>query len=131
MDVLKTKGYTPAIISVSPHEVVALAAKELGVEIVYATKLNLNGHTYTNELVTFLHMPGGKKAVLNSLSEAGKEISFAFGDTETDYEMLCVAKVPVPLNPTKGLKAMTDKMNWQSYDKDTVVSGIESILRNQ
>ena len=131
MDVLKTKGYTPAIISVSPYEVVALAAKELGVEIVYATKLNLNGATYTNELVTRLHMPGGKKAVLSSLSEAGKEISFAFGDTETDYEMLCVAKVPVPLNPTKGLKVVTDKMNWPSYDKDTVVSGIESMLRNQ
>jgi phosphoserine phosphatase len=129
---LKELGFVPVLMSMSAYEAVSLAAKDLGIGIVYGTVSEKRDGTYTGRVETGLHLPGGKEEALRRFSaKSSLEGSIGFGDSISDRGMLEMVGVSIALNPTEELKRLAEKRHWQILTSENVMDWVRERIRKK
>ena len=115
-------------------EVVNLAAKELDIDEVHATKILVRDGIYSDELITNFNKPLGKRKFIENVLQSKKydmASSIAFGDSPHDIGMLERVKFPIVLNPSKRMLALTENKGWLVLNRRNVVEGVTKILEGE
>ena len=109
------KGHTVAIItSATPYQV-RPAARELGIEHVLCTELEVKDGVFTGAVVQPTCFGPGKVAAAESLSEQfGVDLdkSYFYSDSHDDIQLLERVGNPRPLNPSNKLLAVAEQRGW-------------------
>ena len=109
------KGHTVAIItSATPYQV-RPAARELGIEHVLCTELEVKDGVFTGAVVQPPCFGPGKVAAAESLSEQFKldlDKSYFYSDSHDDIQLLERVGFPRPLNPGNRLLAIAEQRGW-------------------
>jgi len=130
--VLKKKGYYTLLIGAGAFEVVNLAAKDLGIDEVQATKILVKNGVYTDKLITNFHQPQGKRKFMEGIVKSKKydlARSVAFGDSIHDLGMLEKVEFPVALNPSKELLTLAQSKGWPLANYNNVISEINNLFK--
>ncbi len=109
------KGHTVAIISSATLYQVKPAARELGIEHVICTELEVEDGVFTGAVVHPTCFGPGKVAAAETLSEqfgADLDRSFFYSDSYDDIELLERVGNPRPLNPNNKLLAVAERNGW-------------------
>jgi putative phosphoserine phosphatase/1-acylglycerol-3-phosphate O-acyltransferase len=109
------KGHTVAIISSATLYQVKPAARELGIEHVLCTELEVEDGVFTGAVVYPTCFGPGKVAAAETLSEqfgADLDRSFFYSDSYDDIELLERVGNPRPLNPNTKLMSVAEKNGW-------------------
>ena len=109
------KGHTVAIItSATPYQV-RPAARELGIEHVLCTELEVKDGVFTGAVVHPTCFGPGKVTAAESLSErfgADLDKSYFYSDSHDDMQLLERVGNPRPLNPSNKLLAVAEQRGW-------------------
>jgi putative phosphoserine phosphatase/1-acylglycerol-3-phosphate O-acyltransferase len=109
------KGHTVAIVtSATPYQV-RPAARELGIENVLCTELEVEDGVFTGAVVQPACFGPGKVAAAESLAEqCGTDLdkSFFYTDSYDDIQLLERVGNPRPLNPNNKLLAISERRGW-------------------
>jgi putative phosphoserine phosphatase/1-acylglycerol-3-phosphate O-acyltransferase len=109
------KGHTVAIItSATPYQV-RPAARELGIEHVLCTELEVKDGVFTGAVVQPPCFGPGKVAAAESLSErfnVDLDKSYFYSDSHDDIQLLERVGNPRPLNPSNRLLAIAEQRGW-------------------
>ena len=130
------KGHTVAIISSATPYQVRPAARELGIEHVLCTELEVEDGVFTGAVIHPTCFGPGKVTAAESLSErfgADLDRSFFYSDSYDDIELLERVGNPRPLNPSNTLLAVAESRGWPirkfgSRGQAGVVSLLRSLL---
>jgi putative phosphoserine phosphatase/1-acylglycerol-3-phosphate O-acyltransferase len=109
------KGHTVAIISSATPYQVRPAARELGVEHVLCTELEVKDGVFTGAVIQPTCFGPGKVAAAELLSERhGVDIdqSYFYSDSYDDIQLLERVGNPRPLNPNSRLLAAAEQKGW-------------------
>lgn len=109
------KGHTVAIISSATPYQVEPAARDLDIEHVLCTRLEVEKGMFTGAVVRPTCFGPGKVTAAESLAEthgADLEQSFFYSDSDDDLELLERVGNPRPLNPNKKLLAVAEHRGW-------------------
>ncbi len=109
------KGHTVAIISSATIYQVKPAARELGIEHVLCTELEVEDGVFTGAVVHPTCFGPGKVAAAEMLSEqfgADLDRSFFYSDSYDDIELLERVGNPRPLNPNSKLMSAAERNGW-------------------
>ena len=109
------KGHTVAIISSATPYQVRPAARELGVEHVLCTELEVKDGVFTGAVIQPTCFGPGKVTAAESLSErfgADLDQSFFYSDSYDDIQLLERVGNPRPLNPNQRLLAVAEQKGW-------------------
>ena len=108
-------GHTVAIISsATPYQVDPIA-RELGVEHVMCTRLELENGVFTGEVMHPTCFGEGKRAAADSLAaDHGLDLSesFFYSDSKDDLPLLYAVGKPCPLNPDSTLAQVARERGW-------------------
>jgi len=109
------KGHTVAIVtSATPYQV-RPSARELGIENVLCTELEVEDGVFTGAVVQPPCFGPGKVSAAESLAEqcgADLDKSFFYTDSYDDIELLDRVGNPRPLNPSSKLLAVSERRGW-------------------
>ncbi|MDH4055425.1 MAG: HAD-IB family hydrolase [Gammaproteobacteria bacterium] len=109
------KGHTVAIItSATPYQV-RPAARELGIEHVLCTELEVKDGVFTGAVVQPLCFGPGKVTAAEMLSQqfnVDLEKSYFYSDSHDDIQLLERVGNPRPLNPGNRLLAIAEQRGW-------------------
>ncbi len=115
----RAAGHSIAIISsATPYQVLP-AAKDLGIEDVYASDLEVVDGQFTGGVVTPTCFGQGKVDAAERFTEKqGSDLGrcFFYSDSTDDIELLDVAGQPVVLNGSRELKAIARESGWPTAD---------------
>ncbi len=115
----RAAGHSIAIISsATPYQVLP-AAKDLGIEDVYASDLEVVDGQFTGGVVTPTCFGQGKvDAAERFIEKQGSDLGrcFFYSDSTDDIELLDVAGQPVVLNGSRELKAIARESGWPTAD---------------
>ena len=115
----RAKGHSIAIISsATPYQVLP-AAKDLGIDSVYATDLEVIDGRFTGGVVTPTCFGEGKVAAAETFAEAhGTSVDhcFFYTDSTDDIALLEAVGRPVVLNGSKQLRGIAAEKHWPSAD---------------
>ncbi|MGD2008318.1 MAG: HAD-IB family hydrolase [Cellvibrionales bacterium] len=118
----KAKGHTVAIVSsATPYQVLP-AAKDLGIDHVYSTGLEVVDGVFSGAVRKPTCFGEGKVDAARALaSEVGADLgrSFFYSDSIDDIQLLETAGRPVTLNPRKRLKQVTRDRGWPTATFDS------------
>lgn len=132
VDFVKNSGFTPIIVTVDVYEVMRLVAKELGIEKLYATRLETKRGICTGKSSNLLYRTGGKLKIIKMLSKRyGLTGSIGFGDSMGDRDLLESVELPVALNPSSELRELAKSRKWLVADKLNVVRLVQKELRQK
>ena len=109
------KGHTVAIISSATPYQVEPAARDLKIENVLCTYLQVEDGEFTGAVVRPICFGPGKVLAAESLSEkygADLDKSFFYSDSTDDIELLERVGNPRPLNPSNKLRAISERRGW-------------------
>ncbi len=109
------KGHTVAIISSATPYQVEPAARDLGIEHVLCTRLEVEKGVFTGAVVRPTCFGPGKVRAAESLVEShGVDLrqSFFYTDSDDDIELLEHVGFPRPLNPNGRLLAIAEQRGW-------------------
>ena len=109
------KGHTVAIISSATPYQVEPAARDLDIENVLCTYLQVENGEFTGAVVRPICFGPGKVLAAESLSEkygADLDKSFFYSDSTDDIELLERVGNPRPLNPSNKLQAISERRGW-------------------
>ena len=109
------KGHTVAIISSATLYQVAPAARDLDIEHVLCTGLQVDEGLFTGAVVRPICFGSGKVIAAESLSKkfgADLDKSFFYSDSTDDIELLERVGNPRPLNPSSRLLAIAEERGW-------------------
>lgn len=109
------KGHTVAIISSATPYQVRPAARDLGVETVLCTELEVEKGSFTGAVVQPTCFGPGKVTAAESLVEPfGVDLdqSFFYSDSDDDLQLLERVGHPRPLNPNGRLLAISERRGW-------------------
>jgi putative phosphoserine phosphatase/1-acylglycerol-3-phosphate O-acyltransferase len=109
------KGHTVAIISSATPYQVRPAARELGIEHVLCTELEVKDGVFTGAVVQPPCFGPGKVSAAESLSERfGVDLSqsYFYSDSYDDIQLLERVGNPRPLNPNNRLLAIAEQRGW-------------------
>jgi putative phosphoserine phosphatase/1-acylglycerol-3-phosphate O-acyltransferase len=109
------KGHTVAIISSATPYQVRPAARELGIEHVLCTELEVENGCFTGAVIQPPCFGPGKVLAAESLAEqfgADLEKSYFYTDSDDDLELLERVGNPRPLNPNNKLLAISEQRGW-------------------
>ncbi|MBT8099026.1 MAG: HAD-IB family hydrolase [Gammaproteobacteria bacterium] len=109
------KGHTVAIISSATPYQVRPAARELGIEHVLCSELEVKDGVFTGAVVKPTCFGPGKVTAAETLVERyGVDLdrSFFYSDSYDDIELLERVGNPRPLNPNKRLLAAAEQRGW-------------------
>lgn len=110
-----SKGHTVAIISSATPYQVEPAARDLDIEHVLCTRLEVKKGMFTGAVVRPTCFGPGKVAAAESLVEkfgVDLERSFFYSDSDDDIQLLQRVGNPRPLNPNKKLLAIAENRGW-------------------
>ncbi len=115
----RAAGHSIAIISsATPYQVLP-AAKDLGIEDIYASDLEVVDGQFTGGVVTPTCFGQGKVDAAERFTEKqGSDLGrcFFYSDSTDDIELLDVAGQPVVLNGSRELKAIARESGWPTAD---------------
>ncbi len=109
------KGHTVAIISSATPYQVKPAARELGIDNVLCTELEVEKGSFTGAVVQPTCFGPGKVTAAESLAEefgADLDKSFFYSDSDDDIQLLERVGNPRPLNPNFRLMAIAERRGW-------------------
>jgi len=109
------KGHTVAIISSATPYQVEPAARDLGIDNVICTRLEVEKGSFTGAVVRPVCFGPGKVTAAESLAEefrADLDESFFYSDSDDDIELLERVGNPRPLNPNGRLLAIAERRGW-------------------
>ena len=119
IDAHRAKGHSIAIISsATPYQVLP-AAKDLGINEVFATDLEVVDGYFTGGVVTPTCFGEGKVHAAETFAErhgAAVDRAFFYSDSTDDIELLESVGHPVVLNGSKQLRAIAVERRWPSAD---------------
>ncbi len=110
-----SKGHTVAIISSATPYQVEPAARELGIENVLCTRLQVENGKFTGAVLRPTCFGQGKVTAAESLVEkydVDLDKSFFYSDSDDDIQLLERVGNPRPLNPNKTLLAIAESRGW-------------------
>ncbi len=131
VELFRSSGYKPIVLSVGAYEIVSVAAQELGVQDAIGTKIGVVDDIYTGDVVTGLHTPTGKMEWLQGvLADAGidPDECAACGDSFHDAPMLQSVGHPFALNPSPELENTAIEHGWPCLTYETVVPHLKGWL---
>lgn len=111
----RRRGHTLAVVSSATRYQVGPIARELGIEHVLASELEVKDGVITGEVVPPLCYGEGKLIAARQLaSELGLDLeqSFFYTDSEEDLPLLEAVGRPRPTNPSKRLAAIATRRGW-------------------
>jgi len=109
------KGHTVAIISSATPYQVAPAARDLDIEHVLCTRLQVEDGQFTGAVVRPICFGPGKVLAAEALAKKYKidlDKSFFYSDSTDDIELLERVGNPRPLNPSGRLLAIAEERGW-------------------
>src|SRR5210317_1142495 len=109
------KGHTVAIISSATPYQVEPAARDLEIDNVLCTYLQVEDGEFTGAVVRPICFGPGKVLAAESLSDkfgADLDKSFFYSDSTDDIELLERVGNPRPLNPSNKLQAISERRGW-------------------
>ncbi|MCP5090028.1 MAG: HAD-IB family hydrolase [Gammaproteobacteria bacterium] len=109
------KGHTVAIVSSATPYQVEPAARDLNIEHVLCTQLEVEKGMFTGAVVKPTCFGPGKVTAAESLAErcgVDMEQSFFYSDSDDDIQLLEHVGNPRPLNPNKKLLAIAEYRGW-------------------
>ena len=109
------KGHTVAIISSATPYQVEPAARDLGIEHVLCTRLEVDKGVFTGSVVRPTCFGPGKVTAAESLVDrfgVNLDQSFFYSDSDDDIELLERVGNPRPLNPNGKLMAIAERRGW-------------------
>lgn len=115
VDAHRAKGHSLAVISSATRSQVAPVARELGIEHVFCTELEVKDGKLTGDIVRPPCYGQGKAdAAVKFAREHGIELadSYFYTDSDEDLPLLLIVGKPRPVNPSKRLQAIAAKRVW-------------------
>ena len=115
VDAHRRKGHTIAIVSSATRYQVAPIARELGIEHVLVSSLEVQNGQLTGELVYPLCYGEGKALFARGLAdELGLDLSqsWFYTDSEEDLPLLEAVGKPRPTNPSRALQTIAARRKW-------------------
>ncbi len=115
VDAHRAKGHTLAVISSATRSQVAPVARELGIEHVFCTELEVSGGKLTGNIVRPACYGQGKAdAAQRFAAERGISIadSYFYTDSDEDLPLLLIVGKPRPINPSRRLQSIAAKRVW-------------------
>lgn len=126
---VKSFGYAPILVSVGSYEAISLAAEALGIERIYATRLEVADGICTGRAAMNLYIAGEKGRVIDRLSkEFSLTESIGFGDSISDVEILDKMDMKIALNPSKELRAYAEEHDYMVASYSDVLDKISARL---
>ncbi len=130
------KGHTVAIISSATPYQVEPAARDLGIQHVLCTRLEVTKGQFTGKVMRPTCFGPGKVTAAESLVEqygVDLEQSFFYSDSDDDIQLLERVGNPRPLNPNKKLLRIAESRGWPvrrfgSRGKADLSSWLRSLL---
>lgn len=119
----QSRGHDVIIISASASILVEPIARELGVDTVVATEMEIIDGKLTGEVTRYLKGPAKAEAVQQFADKHGYDLeaSFAYSDSATDIPMLELVGNPVAVNPDRTLRKHALSEGWDTRSfKDPV-----------
>ncbi len=113
------KGHTVALISAATPYQIMPAARELGIEHVKCSKLEIENGTFTGGVVRPTCYGMGKVDAAEQLVDdlgLNLEQSFFYSDSDEDLQLLEYVGKPRPLNPNKRLRHIAKGRGWPVQD---------------
>lgn len=111
----KAKGHTVAIVSAATPYQVEPVARELGIEHVMCTRMEVQDGIFTGRIVDPPVWGDGKAIVARELIEQFEldpELSFFYTDSHEDLPLLELVGKPRPLNPDEALLELAKDRGW-------------------
>lgn len=110
----KAQGHDVTIISASASILVEPIARELGVDRVVATEMEVENGKLTGRITRYLKGPAKAEAVTRFVEDQGYNLaeSYAYSDSATDIPMLELVGNPVAVNPDRALKKHAIANGW-------------------
>ncbi|MEX3504076.1 HAD family hydrolase [Corynebacterium sp. LK2510] len=111
----RSQGHEVIIISASASILVEPIARELGVDTVVATEMEVVDGKLTGTIKRFLKGDAKAAAVAEFAAEHGYDLaqSFAYSDSATDIPMMEMVGHPVAVNPDRALRKHALKNGWE------------------
>jgi len=120
VDALHRAGHTTILISGSPHEIVRAAADDLGITHCQGAVFR-DGH-----VIRAPGIPGVKESIL----PADAEVSFAFGNSASDSDLLARAVHPIAFEPLPLLRKAAEVNGWTVVDRTTLLPTVMDLIRD-
>jgi len=127
------KGHTVAIISAATPYQVNPIARDLSVEHVMCTRMEVIDGKFTGEIIEPACWGDGKaKAARTLADDLGLDLSksYFYTDSASDLPLLELVGRPQPTNPDQELSAISFKNDWPIYRFDDAIRpGVENVVR--
>lgn len=109
-----TQGHQVIIISASAAILVEPIARELGVDTVVATEMEVVDGMLTGEVTAYLKGEAKAEAMRRFAQDHGYDLaaSYAYSDSATDIPMLELVGHPVAVNPDRALRKHAAAQDW-------------------
>ena len=117
VDAHRAKGHSLAVISSATRSQVAPVARELGIEHVFCTELEVKDGKLTGRIVSPACYGQGKAdAARRFATDRGVELddSYFYTDSDEDLPLLLMVGKPRPINPSRRLQSIAAKRIWPS-----------------
>lgn len=111
----RAKGHTLAVISSATRSQIAPVARELGIEHVFCTELEVKDGRLTGQIVKpACYGPGKADAASRFAAARGIDLaeSWFYTDSDEDLPLLLIVGRPRPINPSRRLQAIAAKRVW-------------------
>lgn len=115
VDAHRARGHSLAVISSATRSQVAPVARELGIDRVFCTELEVKDGRLTGEIVRPACYGQGKAdAAARFADERGVDLaeSYFYTDSDEDLPLLLAVGRPRPINPTRRLQSIAAKRVW-------------------
>lgn len=127
------KGHTVAIVSAATPYQVDPIARDLGIEHVMCTRMEVKNGKFTGKIVEPACWGEGKAIVAYRLKEKfdlDLEKSYFYTDSAEDMPLLEIVGNPRPMNPDTKLSAIAFQNNWPVYRfNDEERPGVTGVMR--
>jgi phosphoserine phosphatase len=123
---LTAQSLENVIVTSEPRFMAQAVGKYLGINRVICSDFEAENDLYTGRVSKSLVPPAAK---LNALSDF--EIIIAFGDSDSDLDMLQKAKYPICINPSGTLKRHANKNRWPTFygiDTTQIMGYLSNVL---
>lgn len=111
----KEMGHTISIVSSATKYQIEPAARELGIDYIMCTELELEDGVFTGKVISPTCFGDGKRvAAVDFCDELGCKLSesFFYTDSEDDLALLKVVGHPRAVNPSRKLSAIARQRSW-------------------
>jgi len=115
MDNHKKESYLLVAISASPIEVVSELEKLLNFDFTIATEVRTRNGIYTGEVVEPILIGKGRVDAIKKFAQQHSidlSLSYAYGDSISDLDVLHIVGAPNVVNPSDDLRAIAKKNKW-------------------